>query len=146
VFGDGLGNLGAWSLTLDYGDEATHVTCGGQGDGSDRLIATAQDDARIAASPYRWRERFKDATMYNTNAGLANEADQVLREGRPRLIAQATIAPMETSRYGIDWQWGDYVTLRLLDVSLDARVDAVVIGVRRGQETIRAGLRAEGDL
>jgi len=146
VFGDTLGNVGGWTLTLDYGDEVTHVTCGGQGDGDQRLIATAQDDARIAASPYRWRERFKDATMYNESAGLSNEAHQELRTGRPRLLAQATIMQTETSRYGIAWQWGDYVTLRLRDVNLDARIDAVVIRVQHGTEDIQAALRAEGEL
>ena len=140
-----MGNLGEVVFAQDYRDEITFVAAGGKGEGSDRLAASAQDNARIGASPFGWREYFKDATQYDTTTGLAAEANAVLRGGRARTIFQGRLIDMPDSRYGVDWAWGDFVTAQAFGRLIDCRIDAVSVSVKpgAGYERIDAWLRSD---
>ena len=139
-----MGNLGETLLSVDYRGEITYVQAGGKGENTQRLIASAQDNARIGASPFGWREYFKDATQYSTTTGLSSEANAVLRSGRARTIFQGRLIDTPDSRYGVDWAWGDYVTAQAFGQLIDCRIDAVSVSVKPGggYERIDAWLRA----
>ncbi len=139
-----FGNLGECELTEDWTDEVTYALAGGQGEGSLRLTASAQDDARIGASPFGLREMFVDATQYTTTTGLASEAQAVVRAGRPRTIFTGRIIETADTRYGVEWGWGDYVTAIAFGQSYDCRIDAVEVTVENGKESINAWLRYNG--
>ena len=139
-----MGNLGETLLSVDYRNEITVATAGGKGEGSQRLFATAQDTARQGVSPFGYREYFKDATQYNSTAGLSAEADAILRSGRARTIFQGRLISTPDSQYGVDWAWGDYVTAQAFGQLIDCRIDAVSVSVKPGggYERIDAWLRS----
>jgi hypothetical protein len=140
-----MGNLGEITFSKDYRGEITFVSAGGKGEGSDRLFASAQDTTRIGASPFGWREYFKDATQYDSTTGLAAEAQAILRSGRAKVIFQGRLIDTPDSRYGVDWAWGDFVTAQAFGQLIDCRIDAVSVSVKpgAGYERIDAWLRSD---
>lgn len=139
-----FGNMGACSLTTDWRSEITYAKAGGRGEGAARLTEEAQDDVRIGMSPFGLREKFVNATQYETSTGLQAEAEAVVRTGRPKQIFRGKLLDVPDTRYGVHWSWGDYVTVQFKGQSFDARIDAVEVSVERGKETISAWVR--GDL
>ncbi len=139
-----LGNLGEVTFSQDYRDEATYVLAGGKGEGSLRLVAAAQDLTRQGLSPFGRREYFKNATQYDTTTGLSAEADAILRAMRAKTIFQGRLIDMPDSRYGVQWQWGDFVTAQAFGQLIDCRIDAVSVSVKPGAqyERIDAWLRS----
>jgi hypothetical protein len=140
-----LGNLGDVTFSEDYRDEITVVVAGGKGEGTSRMLGTAEDTVQQGLSPFGWREYFQDATQYDTTTGLAAEADAVLRGGRARTLFQGRLIDMPDSRYGVDWAWGDFVTAQAFGRLIDCRIDAVSVSVKpgTGYERIDAWLRAD---
>ena len=143
IIGPDFGNMGACQLRTDYRNEITYVQSAGRGEGSDRLLGSAQDDARIGASPFGWREKFVSATQYQTNTGLNAEAQARVRDGRPRQSFRGKLLNVPGTQYGIQWGWGDYVTVQAFGQSFDCRIDAITVTVASGKETIDAWLRSD---
>lgn len=143
LLGSAYGNLAEARLRIDYRDEVTYAKAGGQGDGAGRLVGEHTDSARAAVSPYRRREVFRDATSYTTTAGLSAEAQAVVRAGRPRLVLTGAIQQTRGALLGVDWDWGDYVTVQEFGYQLDARIDALTARVTPRGEDVRAVIRAE---
>lgn len=144
LIGPEFGNMGACDLITDWREEITYAKAGGRGEESARLTATAQDDARIGASPFGLREKFVAATQYTTSTGLEGEAKASVRQGRPRTLFRGQILDTPDTRYGVHWAWGDFVTVQAFGQSFDARIDAIEVTVEGGKETISAWVR--GDL
>lgn len=141
IIGPEFGSVGACKLREDYRAEITYALAAGQGQGSDRLSGASQDSARIGASPFGLREVFVNAPQYSTVAGLAAEADAVVRGGRPRATFQGTLLSVPGCQYGVHWGWGDFVTIQAFQQSFDCRIDAITVQVQGGKETIKAVLR-----
>jgi hypothetical protein len=66
-----------------------------------------------------------------------------VRAGRPRVILQGKIPSTPDTQYGVDWSWGDYVTIQAFGQQLDARVDAITVTVTPDEENIEAVVRSE---
>lgn len=143
LIGPDFGTMGACSLDYDWEEEATYAKAGGQGEGSGRLTGEDLDDARAAVSPFGRREVFVSATNYATSTGLAAEAEAQVRAQRPRVILNGELLDSPQARYGQDWAWGDYLTIQVFGVSIDARVQAVTVEASPGRERIRAAVRGE---
>lgn len=143
IIGPEFGNMGACELTLDYRDEVTFAQAGGRGEGSDRQVGSATDSARAGASPFGWREKFVNATQYTSSTGLNAEAEAQVRLGRPRLSFRGKLLNVPGTQYGVNWAWGDYVTVQAFDQSFDCRIDAITVSVANGKETIDAWLRSD---
>lgn len=144
IIGPEFGNMGECSLTTDWRNEVTFVMAGGRGELTGRHIKTAQDTTRIGASPFGLREKFVSFTNYTEIAGLQEEANAALRNGRPKTIFKGRILDVPDTRYGVHWGWGDYITVQAFGQSFDARIDAIEVSVGRGKESINAWIR--GDL
>lgn len=144
IIGPDFGNMGACNLTTDWRDEITYALAAGRGEGSERLGASAIDSTRMGMSPFGWREKFVNATQYDSTTGLSAEAEAMVRNGRPRRIFRGKILDVPDTRYGVHWAWGDFVTVQAFGESFDARIDAIEVEVRQGRETINAWVR--GDL
>jgi hypothetical protein len=139
-----MGNLGETELTQDWSEEITYVQAGGKGEGQQRLLASAQDDARIALSPFGLREYFQDATQYATTTGLSAEAEAVVRTGRARQVFKGRVLDTRDTQYGVHWGWGDYVTAQAFGQLIDCRIDAITVSVQSGAnfESIDAWLKS----
>lgn len=143
IIGPEFGNMGACTLSTDWRNEITYAKAGGRGEGADRLTEDAQDDERIGQSPFGRREKFVNATQYETTTGLQAEAEAVVRQGRPKQLFRGKILDVPDTRYGVHWAWGDFVTVQAFNQGFDARIDAIDVLIERGKETISAWIRAD---
>jgi hypothetical protein len=143
LLGPDMGNMAQTTLTYDWRDEVSSATAGGSGEGSARLTASYTDSVRAAASPFRLREAFVQATNTTGSTTLSNEAQAAVRAGRPRVLLQGKIASTPDTQYGVHWQWGDFVTIQAFGIQLDARIDAISVSVTPDSEGIEAVVRSE---
>ena len=110
VFSQEFGNLSTPDYELDYRDEVTYVYAGGQGEGSDRTIVEVEDTDRSARSEWGRMEAFQDARNLSTDTAITSEANARLQTGRPRLRFTGQVLDTPSSRFGVDWNFGDKVT------------------------------------
>lgn len=137
------GSLTAVDYEIDYSAEVTYAYVGGQGEGTDRAIGTAEDTARSSLSPFARSEVFGDARDTATAAFLADEADALVRAGRPRvLFAGAVNADAPGASYGREYGFGDVVTAQAFGVNVDCRLDAVRVSVTADRETVSITARS----
>lgn len=131
-------------LEDDYEFEENYIYAGGQGQGAGRVIQTAQDDAQINQSIWNRREAFRDARNEETVAGVLAEAEARLASSRPKRRFYTTLLSVENACYGIDWNWGDRITVEYLDQRLDALIRIVNVDVDiDGKEIVEGRVEVE---
>jgi hypothetical protein len=144
VLGLEFGNLAEPELMVDWNDEITHVTAGGQGEESSRVTQTAQDDARLNASLWNRIEGWKDARNEKTTNGVLDAAKAELERGRPLRRFRGRIVQTKGFVYGRDWGFGDGLNWSYLGQQGTGIVRMVKVGVNgQGKETIDARLETE---
>jgi hypothetical protein len=131
------------SIRYDFREEIVYAKAGGSGEGFGRLFGEYLDSSRAGASPFRRRERFVDARTTDDTDALNDEARSAVRQGRPRVIISGRIAQTPALRYGIEWTWGDYVTVQAFGRQVDARISAITVEITPDGETIGAVVRGE---
>jgi hypothetical protein len=98
------------TLEIDYRDEKTFTVAGGQGEGTQRLIATALDTGRMGASPFGRIEKFADMSNVADATALQDDADADLRYGRPVITFTGDLIETSALTRGIQFDLGDQVT------------------------------------
>lgn len=135
------GTLSNPDLDQDWHDEVTFVYGGGQGQGAERKIVTAEDTARSASSIFGRREGWYNGSNYSITAALQSATDAALVEGRPERHFSADIIDTKGNRFGKDWSFGDRVTALFDTEQIDVEVTSVRGKVSSdGKETITARL------
>lgn len=121
--------VGAYSIESDWEDEATTVYAGGQGEGAARDLASATNSTAAARSPVGRAERFRQATMVaqGDTAALADEADAALYAAQARIRFDGQAQDSPGAIYGLDYDWGDLVTVLVEGLSFGCRIDPVRI-------------------
>lgn len=97
-------------LEIDYHNEKTFVIAGGQGEGTQRLIATALDTTRMAVSPFGRIEDFADMSNVPDATSLQDDADATLRAGRPVITFTGDLIETPALTRGIQFDLGDMLT------------------------------------
>jgi hypothetical protein len=97
-------------LEIDYHGEKTFVIAGGQGEGTQRLIATALDTTRMALSPFGRIEDFADMSNVPDTTSLQDDADATLRNGRPVITFSGDLIDTPALTRGIQFDLGDQLT------------------------------------
>ena len=143
LLGTDYGNLADVEYVADYSDLGTAAYALGDGAGSRRRVQTATNDPAIALSPYNRREVYVEANNATTANQVLRAARSALRRQRARVTMQGRIVETPSTRYGIDWQWGDYVTATAFGVTLNARIDAISVSIESGRETVDAWVRSD---
>ena len=145
VFSVEAGNMIDPDLTEDWSEEWNYVWGGGQGERLDRVIDPEKDLPRIfRGGPWGKREIFQDAREEDTILGVANKAFERMQAERPRLLFTAKLLDTPTSRYGIDWKYGDKVTARYKGKEFEGRIRTVRYQLdNEGVENIDARLEVE---
>lgn len=143
LLGPAYGSLTDVEDTDDATEEATRIIAGGQGEGTDRAVARVNDTTRQGASPYNLIEDFTNQNNTADATQLADEADSVLRQRRPRRVISGTFVDTPGAQYGRHFGFGDLVVAEVNAVSVTCRVDAVHITVSGGREKIDIRLRSE---
>ena len=147
LFGVEVGNVANASYEVDYAAEENYIYAGGQGEGSDREVATASDSDRQSKSAWNRREGFASAGNQQSG-GTTAAANERLAGGRPRARFRGDfLSTPETPYGGINgWQAGDEVTAIVRDdIHVDCIIEAVHVTVEAGQQDDVRG-RAEVSL
>lgn len=142
-FGKTWGNLQRARYEIDHRDEITFVFAGGQGEETNRKIVTASSDGYYE-SIWNHCEAFVDARNEDTTAGVTNRARTALEEGRPKKRFSGELLDTAQARYGVDWGFGDRVTVEYRRMQFDGMLRGVRLSVDgSGQETIEARVEVE---
>lgn len=97
-------------LEIDYHQEKTFVVAGGQGEGTDRLIATTADTTRMGVSPFGRVETFADMSNVADATSLQDDADAGLRNARPIITFSGDLIETPALTRGIQFDLGDMLT------------------------------------
>ena len=144
LFSLGQGNIEVPVLEDDFEDEVNYVYGGGQGEAVARDIQEVRDLDRINASIWNRRESFRDSRHEATSAGVTDEAEIRLIEGRPKRRFSANLLSVEGARYGLDWDFGDRITVEYLKEQFNALIKVVSVSVdSNGLETVTGRLEVE---
>lgn len=136
------GSLENAELVVDYTDETTFTIAAGQGEGVNRLIATASDTTRMGLSPFGRIERFVDMSNVSDATQLQDEADAALRAGRPRITLTGDLVETPKATRGIHFDLGDLVTVEFRGKQYDCRLDVVKETVSKGGRRSQVQLRS----
>lgn len=144
VFSREYGNLSNPFLREDWREERNYVWGGGQGQGTARTIDPEKSLPRIFRSIWGKREVFQDAREEATIQGVANKAFERLQNDRPRSFFRGELLDTPRSRYGIDWDFGDKVTVRYKGREFYGDIRSIGVTIdSNGLETVRAGLEID---
>lgn len=141
IFTERRGNIENVELYEDYTNEITVAIAAGSGQESARQVRVAADTARIGASPFNRIERFVDKGSVSDLTTLQDEADAMLRAGRPRITVTGDLVETPSCIRGIHFDLGDMVTVRYQNVQYDVRLDILNITYDNGALRTRATLR-----
>lgn len=141
VFGQEWGNLENPSLTYDYTDECNYCYAGGEGESTGRYVAEVSNIARLSASPWNRREGFVDARNETDHLGVQDRGYAYLAQNKPRTKFTCDLKDTPTTRYNIDWNFGDKVCATYIGLQFDGLIRNVSHSVNEdGVETMRARL------
>lgn len=125
ILSERRGNLIDAELTTDYHSEVTVAVAAGQGQNSERVIATSLDTTRMGVSPFHRIERvFEAANVFDATV-IQDAADAAKRDNRPIISIGGKLVDTPSSVRGIHYDLGDLmsveapVTGELIDVRLD---------------------------
>ncbi len=136
LIGPDFGNLDDVEYEEDAENEITRAIVGGQGQGTGRTFTRKDDATREGESPFALIESFKNATGESAAAGLANEADALLKAGLPRKTLTGRVVPTSGLIYGVHYGWGDFVTLQVDGDSFDAHLNQVHVTRTRDEHEV----------
>lgn len=120
------GNLSSPSLGMDYSKNLNYIYGGGDGEGADRLIVEVSN-TWATASVWNRVEGFADARNEITAGGITTICRKVLDACIPREKFSGTVLDTGQARYGIDWEFGDKVTVNYKGFQTDGMIRAVKI-------------------
>lgn len=137
-------NLANVKMTWDYSEEITYVIAGGVGSGAGRMLWDKLDE-RANASPWNRNEYFLDAkdAMEDEGDFVEDQMDGILREGRPKLVLEADAVDAPGSTYGVDYFYGDLVTVQMGQYAVDCSVNAIGVSINESGEKLDIKLRGE---
>lgn len=141
VFSKESGNLANPLLRWDYTEERNMMYGGGQGQGIDRLIDPENDQVRHNLSVWNYMEGFKDAREETTLLGIATRALEEMQRKLPFVEFTGDLLDTARFRFGVDWFYGDKVTVRYKGFSFDGIVSSFRVAVDSADvETITASV------
>jgi hypothetical protein len=142
------GNLQNGSMEFDYSEEVNYVYALGQGEGSAREVVGVPDYGRIYMSIWNWREGTKDARNIDLGdtAALTGEANTYLNEHMPIFRFNGDIVQTPSFQYGLDWFFGDRITVIYAGIQRDANINKIHISRdSSGQESITAHVLVDNE-
>ena len=141
LIGPDYGNLVDVTYAQDYEEEVTRGIAGGLGIGTDREVQRSNDTTRQGVSAWGVAEDFTQSNS-GTTAPVLDDADTLVREGRPRITLAGTYQDTPGVRWGQRVGYGDAVTAQAFGQSFDCRIDAYGITLADGRESIDVRLRS----
>jgi len=123
-------------LSFNYINEKTAAYVGGKGEGTARLVGTATSTS-INDSVWSRREVVSQNFQVTTEAGLNNEARELLNKNKGKITLTGQIAQTKGLKYGRDWNYGDRVLATYLGYTFDCRINGYDINYSKsGDNTV----------
>lgn len=139
LFSREAGNLSNPRLKFDYTKEQNIVYGLGPGEGTDRMVDPENDVPRERASIWNIIEGCTPATEETTLLGVAKRAYQAMQAARPQVIFEGQLVDTPQTRFGVDWGYGDIVSVRFQSMEFNGRVNTFNYSMTEdGRETIVA--------
>jgi len=132
---------------IEYGEEANVAYVGGYGNGADRLVVDVYGTDYNSADPMGRREIFVDARDYDADSVLILEGQAALAKRKARWKLEGDIVDAGRNRYGVDFWYGDKVTVEAINRVFDCHVNSIAVSVDRtsGIETEEVTIRLQGE-
>lgn len=146
IVGSDRKNLEDVIVTEDYSTEVTVCYAGGIGTEGTRPVEERSNAARLGASRWNRREMFLDENSTEDTTALQDAADNAIYAHRPRRRVSGRIVQSPGTRYRVDWNYGDAVTVQEEGVTFDSRVTTVRVSVTPQKEEINTELVGEADV
>jgi len=143
LFTEARGNLANALLTVDATEEVTVAVAGGATRDSSTSLYAAVDATRIAESPLGRIEAFVDSNSVDAQQ-IQGDADARVRAGRPVIVAVGDLQETDQCVRGIHYNYGDLVTVDVVGVQYDMRLDVLDVTLTGGVETTKAGFYYNG--
>jgi len=123
------GNFSNGLLEIDYQDEENFIRVLGQGKGTDREYVERSNASRIGKSIWNRCEGTRDArdVEIGDTTTLNSEGDAALDEMAPKFRLSGDVIETPTFRYGIEWNFGDLVTVTYKGIQMSGMIDIVVV-------------------
>jgi len=148
LFSAQRGNLENAILTLDATNEVTFVESLGVSDvfglSLYRYSGWALDTARTGESPFGRIETIYDAGDAPNDASLTNAAASEVRNLRPVITAIGDLTDTDQCIRGIDYNFGDLITVELQGTQYDMRLDQLDVTLTGGTERAQARFQFNG--
>ena len=130
-------------LEYDHMSEVNYVYAGGRGIEDEREVQQVYDADLYGVSAWNRCEAFEWATNQTVDNGVREAGRARLREGRP--VKRFSGEPKDTAatRFGLHWNWGDKVRARYRNEEFDSIIQAVVLHMSQGVESISARMEYE---
>jgi hypothetical protein len=133
MLGTAFDNVSEPVYTDDATEEGNYVYVGGGGLETERTITEVSDTVAIGASPINRREIFVDART-SADGALEGIGKAALTENAVAKTFTCKIKDVRKARYGVDWEFGDKVTVGAFGMEFTGLVRAVRAGVTVGGE------------
>jgi Siphovirus ReqiPepy6 Gp37-like protein len=138
LISDTFGQMQNVRFVSDWQDEKTSVTAVYKDNTSTQKV-TIQDARRIANSPYSVREMY----FSSQNDKIVANANSILRDPSvyPQFTVYATLQDIPSFLFGVDWNYGDYITINAFGTQVDTRIHGISITVTNKTEQIDVSMQ-----
>jgi hypothetical protein len=147
VISDTMGHMRDVRFVADWQDEKTSVQGVWTNSTTTNGVTTqtivphiSTDKKRVGNSPYSLRE----VLFTSPTSSVAAETNKYLKQpiNYPVFSAYATLQDVPGFLYGIDWGYGDYLTMNVFGTIVDVRIDAITVTLTNKTEEIKVKLQA----
>lgn len=136
-------NIPVATKIYDYANEVNSVYALGQDYGSATETTIAEDEDRIALSPFNRQEVTVKANDTEDIEELQTEANEVLQRNRPKIYFEAEMLDSKEIIFGRDYNYGDKIMVNVSGTIFETLVSAYQIEVGGGVERVTVKLRGE---
>lgn len=141
---EAAGTLTNSEKTDDWSNMISVAYALGSGQEATRLIGIAENVALIGLSPFGRIEKSYDARQTDVQVELDNIAYETLDKYRHKIIINGDLTDGGL-RYGVDYGFGDKVSVAFGADTYTARINGIKITLNEGKEEIRAALEIENE-
>lgn len=128
------------SINDNYQNQRTIAYVGGKGTTDTRMVIAVDDVALQDRGGFASSEIFIAATKLNKLTEMIDVGKQTLANNVEEHLFSADIIQNTGAIFGIDWDFGDYVSAYHNGIYYDARIESIKISWANGRETIDARL------
>jgi hypothetical protein len=141
LISDTMGQMTEVSFVADWQNEKTAAYSVFQNITGNAPVAPVrvQDIRRVANTPFSVRE-----VVYNSSVkDVTASGNSFLKEpvNYPTFTAYAKLQDSPGFLYGIDWGYGDYITINIFGTFVDVRINAISFELTNKSETIKVSLQ-----